>query len=170
MAFGKKSVRADGQIICDYLKPAILVTSWTREDPARRFHGWNEGRCRFSVWEDPPMCYRSKIVIPELKNRCDKLEMEVSELMLMVEFLSEKVLHSDKPLSFFLNHLVRGGRGSCFLVVRDTHTLGWSSENTDSLILTPFTCLVLGGFGGLGAVVATLRLEVFELYLVQILE
>ncbi|KAG8390201.1 hypothetical protein BUALT_Bualt01G0058900 [Buddleja alternifolia] len=110
---------------CDCLKPAVLVTSWTREDPGRRFHGCNEGRCRFSVWEDPPICYRSKIVIPELKNR----------IVEVLTFDYDDVLHSDKHLSFFLNHLVRGWKRFAL------------------------SC-VLGGFGALGAAAATLELEV----------
>ncbi|KAG8380580.1 hypothetical protein BUALT_Bualt06G0030300 [Buddleja alternifolia] len=56
------------------------------------------------------MCFRSKIVIPELKNRCDKLEMEVPELMLIVQFLSEKV---SEYMSIWVSKYSRES-GSCF--------------------------------------------------------
>ncbi|KAG8367325.1 hypothetical protein BUALT_Bualt16G0060500 [Buddleja alternifolia] len=40
--------------------------------------------------DDRPKCYRAKMGIPELKNRCNKMEMEIPKLKLMVEFPTEK--------------------------------------------------------------------------------
>ncbi|KAG8371565.1 hypothetical protein BUALT_Bualt13G0101200 [Buddleja alternifolia] len=69
------------------------MTSWEDEDSGRRFHGCLEivGSCRFRLWKDLPMCYRRTMVICKLHNRCEKYEEEISELMVMVEFLSEKI-------------------------------------------------------------------------------
>nr|GMD79742.1 zinc finger, GRF-type [Ipomoea batatas] len=49
-----------------------LRTSWTNDNPGRRY--WNcgqnkgrgGGRCGFVRWYDPPMCSRSKTIIPGL--------------------------------------------------------------------------------------------------------
>ncbi|KAG8382360.1 hypothetical protein BUALT_Bualt05G0069200 [Buddleja alternifolia] len=93
MGFSKKFFLPTGHLVCDCKRLAVVRVEWSDLDPSRRFHGCakDEGGCDFKLWEDPPMCYRSRVVIPELRDRCEKLEAEIPELMLMVEFLSEKV-------------------------------------------------------------------------------
>ncbi|KAG8372626.1 hypothetical protein BUALT_Bualt12G0086200 [Buddleja alternifolia] len=86
---GKMLEKVEKSYMCK--KRAVLMTSWTNSDLGRIFYGYGTGKCAFKIWEDPPICYRSKILIPKLKSRCDKIKMEIPELMLMVEFLSEKV-------------------------------------------------------------------------------
>ncbi|KAG8366126.1 hypothetical protein BUALT_Bualt17G0043400 [Buddleja alternifolia] len=39
-----------------------------------------DGLCKFFVWEDPPMCRRSKVVIPGLLNRLNNKDNEIYEL------------------------------------------------------------------------------------------
>ncbi|KAG8366313.1 hypothetical protein BUALT_Bualt17G0066700 [Buddleja alternifolia] len=64
------------------MKPPVLRIEWLDSDPNRRFHGCvkDEGGSDFKLWEDPLMCYKSRMVILELRNRCDKLEVEILEL------------------------------------------------------------------------------------------
>ncbi|KAG8368975.1 hypothetical protein BUALT_Bualt15G0102100 [Buddleja alternifolia] len=93
MGISKNNFCPNWEIICDCKCPTVLRTLWTDSDHERRYHGCarNDGGCDFRLWDDPPMCYRSKMLIPELRNQCDKLEVEIPELMLIVEFLSEKM-------------------------------------------------------------------------------
>ncbi|PWA74397.1 zinc finger, GRF-type [Artemisia annua] len=41
---------------------AVVRTSWTNQNPGRRFYGC----CDFIDWYDPPMCARSVSIIPSL--------------------------------------------------------------------------------------------------------
>ncbi|XP_017245521.1 uncharacterized protein LOC108217189 [Daucus carota subsp. sativus] len=59
---------------------AALKTSWTDSNPGRRFWGcmrFKDNRsnaCNFHQWFDPPMCARSKAIIPGLLRRIRNLE------------------------------------------------------------------------------------------------
>ncbi|KAL5577050.1 hypothetical protein UlMin_018749 [Ulmus minor] len=58
-------------------------TSWTDSNPGRRFLGCpnfrGEVKCGFFRWYDPPICARSKMVIPGLLRRIQELEMRLRE-------------------------------------------------------------------------------------------
>ncbi|KAL6286841.1 hypothetical protein ACE6H2_011231 [Prunus campanulata] len=57
---------------------ARLETSWTKDNPRRRF--WtccrNKG-CGYFKWLDPQMCARSKMIIPGLLKSIDKADDEL---------------------------------------------------------------------------------------------
>ncbi|KAL2461288.1 GRF-type domain-containing protein [Abeliophyllum distichum] len=59
-----------------------LKTSWTDANPGRRFFVCDQkgDRCRCFVWYDPPICDRSKVVIPGLLRSTRRLEDEISTL------------------------------------------------------------------------------------------
>ncbi|CAA0810016.1 DNA topoisomerase 3-alpha [Striga hermonthica] len=64
---------------CQCGKRAVLRTSWTDDNPGRRFHSclsWKRGGCKFFEWEDPPICRRAKSIIPGLLRRVNALEDE----------------------------------------------------------------------------------------------
>ncbi|XP_057801455.1 uncharacterized protein LOC131016752 [Salvia miltiorrhiza] len=55
---------------------APRITSWTDDNPGRRFYGcrnWRMKNCGFFVWYDEPMCERAREVINYLKNENMKL-------------------------------------------------------------------------------------------------
>ncbi|CAL2274372.1 unnamed protein product [Prunus armeniaca] len=57
---------------------ARLETSWTRDNPGRRF--WTCCRkkgCGYFDWFDPQMCARSKMIIHGLLNRINKVNDEL---------------------------------------------------------------------------------------------
>ncbi|KAG8379846.1 hypothetical protein BUALT_Bualt07G0131900 [Buddleja alternifolia] len=54
-----------------------------KDNTGRRFHScknYRNGGCKFFVWEDPPMCPRSKVVIPDLLKRLNSKDNEIDEL------------------------------------------------------------------------------------------
>ncbi|KAH7859807.1 hypothetical protein Vadar_005727 [Vaccinium darrowii] len=69
-----------GQTLCYCNHLGVLRTSWTDSNPGRRFigcHKWQEAHgCGFFVWFDPPMCERSKMVIPRLLRTLRRVEDE----------------------------------------------------------------------------------------------
>ncbi|KAK1577794.1 hypothetical protein Q3G72_004815 [Acer saccharum] len=62
---------------------ARLCTSWTNANPGRRFWGCSNFRgdvnCGYFRWHDPPICERSKQIIPGLLRRIQELEMRMGE-------------------------------------------------------------------------------------------
>ncbi|KAL0456734.1 UNVERIFIED_CONTAM: hypothetical protein Slati_1012600 [Sesamum latifolium] len=80
--------------ICTCGKEVVVRTSWTTTNPGRRFRGcpgnevgccslyavvvYEIGQyCRSFQWVDPPMCRRSKEIIPGLLNRLSQYETTV---------------------------------------------------------------------------------------------
>ncbi|XP_031093055.1 uncharacterized protein LOC115997606 [Ipomoea triloba] len=69
---------------CNCGNELTLQTSWSSENPGRRF--WNcvgingMHSCGFFAWFDPPMCLRSKKIIPELLKRVNRNEEEIERL------------------------------------------------------------------------------------------
>ncbi|KAG8371573.1 hypothetical protein BUALT_Bualt13G0102000 [Buddleja alternifolia] len=67
--------------ICYCMRLAKFRCSWTDANPGRRFYGCeltpNAGGCGFFEWFDPPMCNRSRNVIPGLLRNVDRLETEL---------------------------------------------------------------------------------------------
>ncbi|KAL0398485.1 UNVERIFIED_CONTAM: hypothetical protein Sradi_2191800 [Sesamum radiatum] len=59
-----------------------MRTSWTKDNPGRRFYNCSIGRgnCAFFAWEDPPICARSKLIIPGLLRKINALEDKVANL------------------------------------------------------------------------------------------
>ncbi|KAL0337389.1 UNVERIFIED_CONTAM: hypothetical protein Scaly_2014000 [Sesamum calycinum] len=70
-------------IFCHCGKRAMVRTSWTNENPGRRFHSCEDYKtegCGFFYWEDPPMCARAKVVIPGLLAKCSRYEAKLEEM------------------------------------------------------------------------------------------
>ncbi|KAI7729247.1 hypothetical protein M8C21_026460, partial [Ambrosia artemisiifolia] len=61
---------------------AILKTSWTNDNPGRRFYSCplENNACRYFKWFDPPMCLRSTKIIPGLLRSKNNLEEQVTSL------------------------------------------------------------------------------------------
>ncbi|KAG8375494.1 hypothetical protein BUALT_Bualt10G0105700 [Buddleja alternifolia] len=57
------------------------------EDPGRRFYGCKVDGCPFELWEDSPMCYKSKMVIPKLRNGVELLEFNLKYKMSLCTFV-----------------------------------------------------------------------------------
>ncbi|XP_058194354.1 uncharacterized protein LOC131311052 [Rhododendron vialii] len=72
-----KEEEMEGQF-CYCGKVGKTTTSWTDSNPGRRFIGCErygkDGACGFFVWVDPPMCARSRVVIPGLLRSIGRLE------------------------------------------------------------------------------------------------
>ncbi|KAL4297468.1 hypothetical protein GQ457_12G008700 [Hibiscus cannabinus] len=55
--------------ICRCGKPVMLKTSWSDENPGRRFFGCNNygnrlcKSCNFFQWYDPPLDHRAKVLL-----------------------------------------------------------------------------------------------------------
>ncbi|PIN25958.1 DNA topoisomerase [Handroanthus impetiginosus] len=71
-----------GGINCFCGNLARVRTSWTKENPGRRFLSCanRDGGCRFFEWEDSPLCARSRVIIPGLLRRLNALEKENARL------------------------------------------------------------------------------------------
>ncbi|KAL0318161.1 UNVERIFIED_CONTAM: hypothetical protein Scaly_2860400 [Sesamum calycinum] len=69
-------------LMCYCGKKACRRTSWTNNNPGRRFHGCGDvaSGCGFFVWEDPPMCTRAKKIILGLLYKLNKIAKEFSEM------------------------------------------------------------------------------------------
>ena len=66
--------------VCYCGEPAAMKTSWSDENPGRRFFGcpryrrFSNGHCRFFLWFDAPLTGRSKAVIVGLLRKVKKDE------------------------------------------------------------------------------------------------
>ncbi|KAM7501346.1 hypothetical protein LguiB_000250 [Lonicera macranthoides] len=67
--------------------PTIVRTSWTDNNPGRRFRACEQGVCGYFSWVDPPMCKRSKEIIPGLLRKKNQLEDEVMKYKARDRFL-----------------------------------------------------------------------------------
>ncbi|KAK4413675.1 hypothetical protein Salat_2780300 [Sesamum alatum] len=70
-------------IECNCSQPAVIRTSWTNENPGRRFHScrnYKRGGCRFFQWEAPPLCARARAIVPGLLKKIDTLEAKIEEM------------------------------------------------------------------------------------------
>ncbi|KAG8388161.1 hypothetical protein BUALT_Bualt02G0097100 [Buddleja alternifolia] len=67
---------------CSQLR--TLGCSWTSSNPGRRFYGCGQygtvGGCNYFLWFDPPMCERSRQVIPGLLRSIDQTESQLHQV------------------------------------------------------------------------------------------
>ncbi|KAK6138994.1 hypothetical protein DH2020_027264 [Rehmannia glutinosa] len=64
-------------------KTAVIRTSWTDDNPGRRFQSclnFKRGGCQFFSWEDPPMCNRARQIIPGLLRKINKIQDELEKM------------------------------------------------------------------------------------------
>ncbi|CAI9296044.1 unnamed protein product [Lactuca saligna] len=69
-------------VMCFCRKWAIVRTSWTDNNPGRRFWGCPDpnSSCGFIGWYDEPMCARSKVIIPGLLRTINKLRKAMDDI------------------------------------------------------------------------------------------
>ncbi|GER46943.1 GRF zinc finger family protein [Striga asiatica] len=90
-----------GFLECRCRKMAVIRTSWTADNPGRRFHScleYKNGGCDFFSWVDPPTCDRPEKIMPGLVKKMKALEranenfkFENTKLEEKVEKLEEKI-------------------------------------------------------------------------------
>ncbi|KAL8539780.1 hypothetical protein ACS0TY_001401 [Phlomoides rotata] len=85
------ATKVEANVVCYCGKKALIRTSWTDQNPGRRFLccvnsririissyiyflRWRREGCVFWKWEDPEMCMRSKMIIPGLLRRTCHLD------------------------------------------------------------------------------------------------
>ncbi|GER27931.1 GRF zinc finger containing protein [Striga asiatica] len=72
---------------CTCGKRTVMVTSWTDNNPGRRYAKCNESGCKRFVWIDPPMCTRARQIIPGLLRRINLAEAELASKKKRVKWL-----------------------------------------------------------------------------------
>ncbi|XP_031096991.1 uncharacterized protein LOC116001243 [Ipomoea triloba] len=80
--------------VCGCGQEMVLRTSWTNENPGRRYWECSRHKDGFMRWYDPPMCPRSKRIIPGLLRRINKIEEENVKLKSKLRSLG-KILKSN---------------------------------------------------------------------------
>ncbi|XP_057803108.1 uncharacterized protein LOC131018399 [Salvia miltiorrhiza] len=87
---------------------AVIMTSWTDENPGRRFYGcrnWKTKNCGLFDWIDEPMTERAKDIINELKIMKNKessssepmdVEMEFAKIWNVIQMLKEDSIKNMK--------------------------------------------------------------------------
>ncbi|GER30052.1 GRF zinc finger containing protein, partial [Striga asiatica] len=99
-----------GSVDCYCGRRAVIRTSWTTENPGRRFQACSnlseeDPGCVFFDWYDPPMCRRAKALIPGLLKKMNASEEEI--LKLKTETLGLAVMNRKlKKIIFVLVLLV----------------------------------------------------------------
>ncbi|KAG5525179.1 hypothetical protein RHGRI_031753 [Rhododendron griersonianum] len=87
----------EGQF-CYCGKVGKTTTSWTDSNPGRRFIGCESygkaGACGYFEWVDPPMCARSRVVIPGLIRSNGRLEAQLKRQNKMKQLLGLALITS----------------------------------------------------------------------------
>ncbi|KAL8053324.1 hypothetical protein ABFX02_05G063400 [Erythranthe guttata] len=87
---------------CFCSRRPVMKTSWTDLNPGRRYTNCDKfrkpGGCNYFVWTDPPMCERSRQIIPGLLRRINKQEEEMKK--------KQRFLWMTLICSWFLLYLV----------------------------------------------------------------
>ncbi|KAK6148932.1 hypothetical protein DH2020_016457 [Rehmannia glutinosa] len=94
-----------GYAHCFCGRRAVIRTSWTKQNPGRRFQSclnYERGGCRYFDWEDPPMCPRSRIIIPGLLKKLNALDDANKKLQADIMILKE----GNKKLAMVIRLLI----------------------------------------------------------------
>ncbi|GER45281.1 GRF zinc finger containing protein [Striga asiatica] len=103
-----ESSQVNDESYCKCLQRSIIVTSWTSENPGRRFRSCSEyenGGCDFFSWVDPPMCNRSKQIIPGLLRKSNQLRAQneaLEDAILKMEDENKMLVLENKKLQLKL--------------------------------------------------------------------
>ncbi|PIN14253.1 DNA topoisomerase [Handroanthus impetiginosus] len=91
-----------GGINCFGGNLARVRTSWTKENPGRRFLSCanRDGGCRFFEWEDSPLYARSRVIIPGLFRRLNALEKENARLARKMKYIKAVLCWKEPVFSF----------------------------------------------------------------------
>ncbi|XP_075640185.1 uncharacterized protein LOC142611918 [Castanea sativa] len=83
--------RAPRMCYCPSPQKLVLVVSWTENNPERRFYGcpnyWVGNKYKFFQWVDDEICERGKVLIPEMRQKILRLQVEVSTCKKREKFL-----------------------------------------------------------------------------------
>ncbi|KAL8248771.1 hypothetical protein R6Q59_005639 [Mikania micrantha] len=81
-------------VVCHCGRFAIVRTSWTNQNPGRRFYScpMQGTKCRFIGWVDPPMCPRSKEIIPDLLKSKNKVDLDMKTLEAKIQTKNKIIL------------------------------------------------------------------------------
>ncbi|CAA0828986.1 Unknown protein [Striga hermonthica] len=88
-------VTGDGTCHCG--RRTVIRTSWKDTNPGRRFESclnYEHGGCDYFDWFDPPMCRRSKMIIPGLLRKMNERQTEIEKL----KQKNEKLVELNKKL------------------------------------------------------------------------
>lgn len=79
-------------VLCFCGKVDVVKTSWTPLNPGRRFFAcpMNDSVCGFIGWLDPPMCARSKAIIPGLLRNLNSVQERCNELVRGMNMLQDQ--------------------------------------------------------------------------------
>ncbi|XP_075665016.1 uncharacterized protein LOC142634605 [Castanea sativa] len=84
--------RAPRMCYCPSPQKPVLVVSWTENNLGRRFYGcpnyWVGKKCKFFQWVDDEICERGKVLIPEMRQKILRLQVEVSTCKKREKFLT----------------------------------------------------------------------------------
>ncbi|CAA0839001.1 Unknown protein [Striga hermonthica] len=83
-------VTGDGTCHCG--QRTVIRTSWKDTNPGRRFESclnYEHSGCDYFDWFDPPMCRRSKMIIPGLLRKMNERQTEIEKLKQKNEQLVE---------------------------------------------------------------------------------
>ncbi|CAI9283648.1 unnamed protein product [Lactuca saligna] len=114
----------------DEVELALVKTSWTPLNPGRRFYDFptKDFVCGFIRWVDPPMCARSKTIIPGLLRNINTLEERCNRLVRSINMLQEQckgLLSGNNMLEARCDALKDEGPGVVSLI------LAFATSNTD---------------------------------------
>ncbi|XP_075645054.1 uncharacterized protein LOC142616049 [Castanea sativa] len=84
--------RAPRMCYCPSPQKPVLVVSWTENNLGRRFYGcpnyWVGKKCKFFQWIDDDICECGKVLIPEMRQKILRLQVEVSTCKKREKFLT----------------------------------------------------------------------------------
>ncbi|KAG8364884.1 hypothetical protein BUALT_Bualt18G0045000 [Buddleja alternifolia] len=102
MSSSSSTSSSPGLRLCYCKKTPCLQTSWTDDNPGRRFKGcenWKNGGCNFFRWFDPPMCPRSMVVIPELRREKIRVASENDQLRQKISSLLDEKMNLERTIA-----------------------------------------------------------------------
>ncbi|KAG8363373.1 hypothetical protein BUALT_Bualt19G0015600 [Buddleja alternifolia] len=102
MSSSSSTSSSPGLRLCYCKKTPCLQTSWTDDNPGRRFIGcenWKNGGCNFFRWFDPPMCPRSMVVIPELRREKSRVASENDQLRQKISSLLDEKMNLKRTIA-----------------------------------------------------------------------
>ncbi|KAG8370978.1 hypothetical protein BUALT_Bualt13G0039400 [Buddleja alternifolia] len=99
---------------CDCRMASKLQCAWTDANPGRRFYGCGQygqvGECRYFAWFDPPMCERSRHVIPGLLRSLRRVETELHRVKTEFDPMEAQLRRVETKLHRVDTELHRVGR------------------------------------------------------------
>ncbi|KAL8201073.1 hypothetical protein R6Q57_012412 [Mikania cordata] len=98
----KEIKRSLNMVFCECGKEAIILTSWTNNNPGRRFYGCPDqgSKCRFIGWFDQNQCQRCMDIIMGLLRAKNNFAVENKNLQEQLKALKSEASKMRKMLVF----------------------------------------------------------------------